>query len=320
MNNMNNSAIGSLPQRKSEGQIRSRDLRKLAVRATLVAVSVVLVGFGVIGWVGSERAIHPKAVGYSRSLADYPDLHPQEISFPSRTHITIRGRFFPGVRTVTLALSHGYGDNQEQMLPYAEFLNRAGYNVLTYDMRNRGHSGGEAVTLGALEQLDLVSAVNYLTTRGDVDPSKIGALGLSLGASTTLLAAAQDPRIKAVVDDSGFSDATEVVASSFEHFVGLSAFPFAAITISISEWRTGVDIKSIRPVDVVARISPRHLFIIHCLGDTIVPLEDSKRTFAAARAPKQVWWVQTGGHIDGHVVEREEYERRVTKFFDAAFR
>src|ERR1035441_4878208 len=103
-----------------------------------------------------------------------------------------------------IVLSHGYGDNQAQMLPYAEFLHRAGYSVFTYDMRNRGRSGGEAVTLGALEYLDLISAVAYLTTRADVDPDRIGALGLSLGGSTTLLAAASDPRIKAVVDDSGF--------------------------------------------------------------------------------------------------------------------
>ena len=299
-------------------QLQKRRSRT-ATNAACVALAIVLAGFLVIGWIGSERAIHPRAVSYSHRLADYRDLRPQEVGIASRTHITISGRFFSGPRRATLILSHGYGESQDQMLPYVEFLHKGGYNVLTYDMRSRGRSGGEAVTLGALEQLDLVSVVDYLTTRSDVDPDKIGALGLSLGASTTLLAAAQDLRIKAIVDDSGFSDATNVVASSFEHFIGLSPFLFAPITIAISEWRTGTNIKTIRPAGVVGRISPRAVFIIHCLGDHIVPPENSRRMFAAALEPKQVWWIQTGGHVDGHNVVREEYERRVTSFFDAVF-
>src|SRR4029077_15614185 len=87
-------------------------------------------------------------------------------------------------------------------------------------------SGGRAVTLGALEPLDLVSAVDYLTTRDDIDQNRIGALGLSLGAATTILAAADDRRIGAVVADSSFSGACSGISSSFQHFIGLPAFPF----------------------------------------------------------------------------------------------
>jgi fermentation-respiration switch protein FrsA (DUF1100 family) len=206
------------------------------------------------------------------------------------------------------------------MLPYAEFLHSAGFTVFTYDMRNRGRSGGEAVTLGALEPLDLISAVDYLITRGDLDHDKIGALGVSLGGSTTILPAADDLRIKAVVDDSGFSDAPGVIASSFEHFIGLPAFPFAPVTVAISEFRAGVDLQRVRPVDAVWRISPRPLFVIHCMGDTFVPPTHSERIFAAAKAPKQIWWIPIGGHMDGHVVARAEYERRVIDFFDSALR
>ena len=89
-----------------------------------------------------------------------------------------------GIRKLSPHWSRTASDNQVQMLQYA-------------------------VTLGALEQLDLMSAVDYVTGRIDVDPAGIGALGVSLGGSTTLLAAASDPRMKAVVDDSGFERCTE---------------------------------------------------------------------------------------------------------------
>jgi fermentation-respiration switch protein FrsA (DUF1100 family) len=182
-------------------------------------------------------------------------------------------------------------------------------------MRNRGRSGGEAVTLGALEPADLLSVIDYAARRPDVDAARIGALGLSLGGSVTILAAARDARIRAVVDDSGFSDAPAVIEASFEHFIGLPAFPFAPVTIAIASWRAGVNVERIRPVDEVARISPRPLLIIHCMSDTVVPPANSERIFAAAGNPKQLWRIPTGGHIAGHKVARPEYERRVSEFF-----
>lgn len=285
----------------------------------LLAGSVLVVAaLGGIGWIGSERAIHPKAAHYQWRLADFPDLHPENVYFHSRTGIRVAGSFFSGTRRAVILLSHGYGDNRLQMLPWAEFLHRNGYSVFTYDMRDRGSSGGDAVTLGALEPADLVSALDYLDSRPDVDRKKIGALGLSLGGAVTILAAARDARIQAVVDDSGFSDAPDVIASSFEHFIGLPAFPFASITVEISELRTGENVRGVRPMDEIARIAPRPVFIIHCMGDKVVPPANSERNFAAAREPKQVWWIPTGGHIDGHTVAKEEYERRVDEFFDHA--
>jgi fermentation-respiration switch protein FrsA (DUF1100 family) len=187
-------------------------------------------------------------------------------------------------------------------------------------MRNRGASGGSAVTLGALERDDLISAVDYLRRRPETAGLPIGAWGISLGASTTLLAAAADSRIRAVVEDSGFSDAPGVIAAAFEHFIHLPAFPFAPLSVFLAEWRTGLDISGVRPVDVVGRIGPRPLLVIHCRPDTVVPLPNGERIFAAAREPKEFWIVPAGSHAEGHTVAREEYERRVTEFFDRGLR
>jgi fermentation-respiration switch protein FrsA (DUF1100 family) len=292
-----------------------RTLRWAGIAAAALA-AVLLPVLGVVGWIGSERAIHPAAKVFSSRLADFPDLHPQEAVIHSRTGVPIAATFFAGARRATVVLSHGYGDNQAPMLPYAAFLHQAGFSVLIYDMRNRGRSGGDAVTLGALEPLDLLSVIDYVAQRSDVDAGRIGALGVSLGGSTTLLAAARDTRIRAVVDDSGFSDAPAVIDSSFEHFIGLPAFPFGPLTTAIASWRIGINVGHIRPVDEVARISPRPLLIIHCLGDTVVPPPNSERIFAAAGNPKQFWKIPAGGHADGHKVARQEYERRVSEFFE----
>ena len=296
------------------------NLKRIAAWTGVLLLILALAGLLVVGWIGSEKAIHPAAATYPKSLADFPDLHPQDVSFDSRTHTRIAAEFFSGERHATIVLSHGYGDNQAQMLPYADFLHKRGFSILTYDMRNRGHSAGDAVTLGALEKLDLMSAVDYLVARPDVDRERIGALGVSLGGSTTLLSSAADPRIKAVVDDSGFSDAPKVIESSFEHFIGLPPFPFAPVTLQLVRLRTGLNPAEIRPMDVVRRISPRPLLIIHCMGDKVVLPDNSDRNFAAAGEPKQFWRIPTGGHIDGLTVAADEYKKRVSQFFEESLR
>ena len=111
-----------------------------------------------------------------------------------------------------------------------------------------------------------------------------------------------------------------MIETSFEHFIGLPAFPFAPITTYIVKLRTGLDPNMIRPMDVVARISPRPLPIIHCMQDTVVSPDNRERIFAAAREPKQFWRIPTGGRVQGHDVARAEYERRVGDFFEAALR
>jgi uncharacterized protein len=302
------------PAKKGGGSRRSRLGRIVAVLCALVLLLAVAI-VGTVGWIGSERAIHPHAATYTWRLADYPNLRPQNVTFISRTGIKIAARFFPGRSHATIVLSHGYGDNQNQMLPWANFLNRAGYNVLTYDMRNRGRSGGDAVTLGALEQYDLISAVGYLTSRHDVDRARIGALGVSLGGAATILAAAQDRHIKAVVDDCGFADAPTVIANGFAYFIHLPAFPFAFVSVKMAEWRAGINVDAVRPVDKIGLISPRPIFIIDGLADKAVLPVNSARNFAAAKEPKQIWWVRGAGHAQSRVVAGSLYVRRVVAFF-----
>jgi dipeptidyl aminopeptidase/acylaminoacyl peptidase len=271
---------------------------------------------GGVGWVGSERAIHQPPKSFPWTLADYPDLRGEAVRLPSTTGVTIAGTFFPGASRATIVVSHGYGNDQREVLPLAAFLNRAGFSVFTYDMRSRGGSGGDAITMGALEQRDLVAVVDYLTTRPDVDPGRIGALGISLGGATTILAAAREPRIRAVVDVCGFTDIASATDTAYEHFIGLPAFPFSPITVRISEWRIGQSVAAARPIDVVGQISPRPLLIIHGADDVQVPPTHSERLYAAAGEPKTLWLVPGAGHgLNTWEVAQAEYERRVIAFF-----
>ena len=302
-------AVNSRPDRR-------RVLRSRPVRVAGILTMVGALAMGAICWSASTRAIHPAEHGYAWSLATYPDLHGRDVRFASRTGIQIQGRLFAGSKPAVIVLSHGYGDTQDQLLPFAHFLHQAGFSVLTYNMRSRGGSGGSAVSLGALEQTDLVSAVDFLDAQPETRGEPTGAWGISLGGATSILAAAQDSRIKAVVDDSGFSDAPNVIQSAFSHFIHLPAFPFAPLTVGLSEERIGVSITDVRPMDVIGKISPRPILMIHCLGDVLVPPDNTERNLSHAGEPKEVWWIPGGYHANGHTIAKAEYEQRVSEFFE----
>lgn len=307
--------MSSLPLSTAVHEAPSKRNR-FVIWLALAAIVLVIVAMGGICWAASDKAIHPAEHGYKWSLASYPDLKAREIRFPTRDGLSLEGLYFQGVKPAVIVLSHGYGDVQQQTLPFAHFLHEAGFSVLTYNMRGRGHSGGSATTLGAWEQKDLLSAVDYLSAAHPDVAKEIGAWGISLGGAVSILAAAQDSRIKAVVDDSGFSDAPNVISTAFTHFIGLPAFPFAPLTVGLSERRLGIDIDSVRPMDVVGEISPRPIFFIHNLGDNVVPPDNTERNLTHARAPKSVWWIPGGFHANGHTIQKEEYERRVVEFFN----
>ena len=293
-------------------------MRKILLRSVVALLLLSLACLVVIGWIGSERALHPGYHRYDWSLATYPDLHPEPIQVQAADKIMLDGRFFHGARPALVILASGYGDSQDQMLPFAEFLYDAGFSVLTFNSRARKPSGGEYVTLGVLEQQDLISIVSYAAGRKDVDVNRIGVLGISMGGATAILSAARDKRISAVVDDCGFSDAPRVIAASFETFIHLPAFPFAPITIAIADMRAGIDVNKVRPVDVISEISPRPVLIIHQKDDQVVPSANSVRNFAAARQPKELWLVPGTGHGRSHTAAKAEYESRVDHFFEAA--
>jgi fermentation-respiration switch protein FrsA (DUF1100 family) len=286
----------------------------LAVSAVLSAI--VLAG---VGWKGSEDGIHPSLNDDLPILADYPRLEAtlEGVTFPSSDGTLLAGWFIPGESPRTVILLHGFTDIRDKMLPHANFLHGAGYSVLLFDFRSRGESEGDAVTLGFHERGDVQGAVQFLKDRENADGENIGVLGVSMGAATAIMVAAETPELKAVVSESAFKSIDSAIASAFEHFIHLPAFPYAPITVFIIEQRLGLNTNQVVPEEYVGLISPRPVFIIHGQEDeTIVP-EDADALYSAAKEPKEsIWFIPDAGHAEGAEAAPEEYARRVVDFFD----
>jgi uncharacterized protein len=84
---------------------------------------------------------------------------------------------------------------------YAELLAEKGFAALAFDHRNFGDSEGEPRQHedSAGKLADLRDAVTHLAGRPEIDPDRIGIVGVCLGGSYAVRAAAFDPRVRAVV-------------------------------------------------------------------------------------------------------------------------
>jgi len=241
----------------------------------------------------------------------------ENVVFDGENNVLIHAWFIPGSAKATIILLHGYGSDKGSILEIAEFLwSKGGFSVLVPDMRASGESGGNLITAGYYERGDVQQGARYLQGRNDVDPEKIGIMGVSMGASIAVLAAAQEESIKAVVADSPFRSVSDLLYHSFEAIFGLPRFPFEPIAVFMLQRQTGLPLDAVAAIQDVAKISPRPLLLIHGSDDSLIPAEESLELFAAAGDPKELWVVEGAGHAEAFVVDREQYEEKVLGFFN----
>ena len=112
---------------------------------------------------------------------------------------------------------------KEQTLPhYAERLADAGYTVLTFDPRSFGESEGQPRWHYDPSQIiqDYTNAVSYLRARPDVDPQRMGLVGVCMGGGYALSAAARDKRVRAVASVAGGYR----IGATFQRAMGVDGF------------------------------------------------------------------------------------------------
>jgi len=244
----------------------------------------------------------------------------EEVVFPSRVDsLRLSGWLFSRQgSTRGIVLVHGKPGHRANpeigLLPLAKDLHDLGYQVLTFDLRGWGSSQPSRFSLGQYESRDVLGAVDYLKTRGI---EKVGVIGFSMGAVSAILAAAQDTSIAALVEDSGYEDAREIVDQKLPKLSRLPVL-FSPGVVLTAKLLYGIDFNSVKPIREVAMIKPRRVYFIHGEADTTIPVEHARRLFRAAGNPEDDLWIVPGAqHVKAYLDHREEYLERVGRFFAA---
>lgn len=299
------------------GSHRSRSTLT-AIAGAAAVVAIVLAGAILWrSWVAAGDIVHPKAVLGEERPSDFGHTY-EDVALETDDGLTLRGWFLPPRQRPgpVVIVQAGHDSTRTSVITHTAMLADHGYGVLAFDWRATGESDGDTYTLGFHERRDVFAASDWLQHRSEVDGGRVGALGQSAGAAAIIRAAADDPRIAAVVAETTYASLRDIMESGIEARTGLPAFPFAEIIVRMGEARAGVDIDDVRPVDDIGRISPRPILLIRAGGDTWVDASNADMLMSAAGEPKELWDAPDAEHSDVLEMMPNEYERRVVAFFN----
>jgi pimeloyl-ACP methyl ester carboxylesterase len=241
-------------------------------------------------------------------------------------------------RPAVIPLSGYQGLKGLQPARFARALVPLGYVCLAFDYRGFGRSEGQRGRLVPQEQCeDAHAAISFLETVPEADPSAISLIGWALGGGVAIVTAADDPRVRCVVAFNAIGDGERSVRfmhdeASFRNLLdrirsdrrrraleGKSELvhPFDIVRLDSATkvyvdaelypepgFGSEVSLESadllfrFRPADVVDRIAPRPLLLVHGQDNRLHSVDESHDLYALAREPKRLVVLEGSGHTD----------------------
>lgn len=244
-----------------------------------------------------------------------------DVSFVAWDGTSLRGWFVPSPqgRDVTIVVCHGRGACRSGVLPVTQYLaSRGGFNLLYFDFRNHGESGGRKTSVGRSESLDLEAALDWVNHERPAQSRRVGVYGMSMGAAVAIVTAARRAEIEAVAAESAFTSFNRSIIR-----YGALLYRLPAWAIPYTLWwiraRLGFNPEESSPERCVHLLSPRPLFLLQGRADVRVPPSEGERLFALAGEPKSLWTVPGADHAALWEMAGREYEDRLLDFFQKSF-
>lgn len=245
----------------------------------------------------------------------------EHVTIRSRDGLTLHGDLFlsenPSKRTVILC--HGYTSCGMNDCPtMAEYFMERGYNALIVDHRAHGKSEGQYVGFGILDRFDCLKWIEYVIGRLGND-SEIVLYGVSMGASTVLMASGSDElpgNVKAIISDCAFTSPYDVFKHILKRDYHLPPRPIMDINERMCREKAGYGFRDYSTLDAVKK-APCPILFIHGKEDKFVPTDMTLKNYEACTGEKRLLLVENAGHAASLYENKELYENTVTEFLNA---
>lgn len=301
-----------LDHRSQELTVRYRLIRA-GIRVTLMLAIFI---FLLLPYLLSLFITKPPTRPDERNRTDTPAAYGasfENVTFTASDRNQVSGWYLPNTSTnTTFIIAHGQFRSRYEGLQRGVDFWKAGNSVLLFDMRHHGQSRAEFSSIGFYERRDILAAIEYVRAR--TPQTQIVLLGISMGAASTLMAAAEAQNIRAVIAESSFLSLRDAV---YHHtsMMNLPTVPFAPILLWITAWRLGFAPDDYDVRAAVGQISCPILFI-GSENDTRMPNDTVlEPLFTAARNPlKQKFIVAGARHGHAYEVAPREYQKMVAQF------
>jgi pimeloyl-ACP methyl ester carboxylesterase len=287
-------------------------LKRLGIGIVVVVLLLVFVAFPVAAsfLITNSRFRFPER---GPKTPDEVGLQVENVEFASSDGIALRGWWNPGDAGKPIVIfTHGLNRSRLELLDRAAESNHKGYGVLLFDLRNHGESGQAYTTLGVFESRDVCAAGAFMRKTA---PDRAQVLwGVSMGASSALLAARQCPGFAAAVSDSSFLSFRETVAHHLGLYFRLPAFPIANMIVGLTGLRMGLNPDDGDVEDAVKHIQMPILFIAGGDDRRMPPALAERLLKASSASGSRLLVVPNAKHGEAIAADRKLYLDSVFEF------
>jgi pimeloyl-ACP methyl ester carboxylesterase len=247
----------------------------------------------------------------------------EDVGFRAADGVELSGWWVPASEARgTVVLVHGLNRSRIEMVKKTPFLHAQGWNALLFDLRHHGASGGDRSSFGHHEKQDVHAAVDFARARSE---APVVLWGVSLGGAAATLAAAEDPKVAALVCDSSYRSLRDTIA----HHVTLARtwrwwmrmVPSWPVTSEVVYWigrRGRFDPDAVDVRAAAARVAGRPALFVCNSGDRRMPPEIAFDLKAAAGERARVLVVPGNSHGGAWRDGTAAYERAVAEILDEA--
>lgn len=290
---------------------------------------VILIIFLVLCSVGvhfANIAMYPKTLDYYNTYnmeleegninkEEFENLPKEEFYINSQFGYKLHAIWFPNKEAKkTMVFAHGITYTLFGSIKYMNMFYNRGFNVLVYDHRFHGKSGGPNCTFGYYEKYDLNTCIDWVLDR--VGNNYIVAThGESMGAAIVLQHAAIDERLAFVIADCPYKSAEEEFKYRLKIEYKLPSFPVINIASLINKFRTKAYYSEMSPIKSIKNISTPILFI-HGDADAYIPCSHSIDMYNLKSEPKKLYIAPEAGHARSFTTNKNHYEKIVDEFLN----
>ncbi|MBI4933824.1 MAG: alpha/beta fold hydrolase [Actinobacteria bacterium] len=211
---------------------------------------------------------------------------------------------------------HGAGATRSDVLDQSAVLVEHGYAVLLLDARGHGDSRGTAMDFGWYGDLDVAAGIEFLASRPEIDPRRIGVVGFSMGGEEAIGAAATDPRVRAVVAEgaTGRQAADKAWLSDAFGWRGWVQEQLEHVQDGITDFLT--DASPPMSLRTAVDVADDTRFLLITAGN--VDDEGRAAEFIQSGASERVtvWTIDGTDHTGGYDAQPQQWEQRVVEFLD----
>lgn len=224
-------------------------------------------------------------------------------------------------RHEAVLVAHGLGDDRTGLAEVAALLVHAGYTVLSIDERGHGLSSAAVVTFGIREHLDLERWIDWLRAREH--PRCVHGYGLSMGASSLLLAAAHGAPLCSVWADSAYASFEQITSDQSGAVLGFGSWfgrtlgrPATTCGFVAARLVRGIDLAEAAPLRTIAKIAVPLMLVQGDADRLVLPINFEH--LSAAKPDAQHWLVAGAGHVRSREVAGRAYDERLLAWLAAA--